>query len=136
MTEEYTSSDLEETKWFIDLDWLDASGRSFTIMAERCLCENCRRKLIGGKGEPSADKLIKAIKDCCSTEEYYIHSEMPLMETIFRLILAAGNKPVTLADIGTQLRERRGSSPGSTSAGALYRLMARDRFYGMNQTAE
>ena len=133
MSEEDTTNGLEEMRWFIDLDWLRENRRSFSVMTQRCLCDKCRKKLKVGKGEVPAGKLITAIKSCCSKEENFINGELPVMESIFRLLLAGGNKPVTLSELGEQLRGRRGGSHGSTSPEILYRLMANDLFYGLNQ---
>ncbi|MFC2038511.1 hypothetical protein ACFLUG_01930 [Chloroflexota bacterium] len=132
MSEEDTGNELEETMWFVDLDWLKESNRSFSTVAQRSLCNKCRKKLKIEKGEISASKLIDALKSCCSKEKNYISSELPVMESVFRLLLAGGNEPVSLLDLGEQLRQKWGGSPGTTSPEILYRLMMNDRFYGFN----
>ena len=85
-------NELDEERWFIDLDWYQSSRRSFSALAQRCLCDKCRKNLKTDGGEIPADKLLATIKDCCSKQPDFIVSELPILESVFRILLK-GNCP-------------------------------------------
>lgn len=113
--------------WFIDLDWYQKSHRSFLAMAQSCLCAKCRDKL---KGDAPAAELVATIKDCCSRTPGFISRELPVLESIFRLLLANGNQPLDLEELGRQLSEWRGNTY-RTSPQVLSRLLKSDHYYGL-----
>ncbi len=135
MEREDTSPDQVRLYCFIDLDWYQLSNRSFSILAQNCLCPECRQQLRVEEGETAATKLLTAIKNCCSKEPSFITAELPLLESIFRLFLATGNQPLDLEKLGKQLSERRGGDPSRTSVEILSRLLASDQYYGLRQVA-
>ena len=116
--------------WFIDLDWFWQNNRSFSALAQSCLCAKCREGL---KGEISAADLLTTIKDCCSTNPGFITAELPILECIFRLFLANGNQPLDLEELGRQLSDWRGGDTYRTSAEILSRLLKSDQYYGLRQ---
>ncbi len=125
-----------EQRWFIDLDWYRLNNRSFQIQAGGSLCRKCRRRLKKKGGEISAADMITTIKDCCSRESGFISDELPILESVFRLLLANGNQPLGLEGISKQLNERHVGSRYSVSAGLLSRLLANDQYYGLRPAAE
>ena len=133
MSEEEKNGE-EEVKelWHINLDWYQENRRSFHALAQRCLCDNCRKKLKADEGEVTPGKLISAINECCSQQPEFITSGLPVMESIFRIMLAGGNEPLDIAKIGENLRRWRGGSPGSTPGEMLTRLLYNDRYYGLS----
>ena len=116
--------------WFIDLDWFEQNDRSFSALAQSCLCSKCQESL---KGEISAADLLTTIKDCCSKTPGFITAELPILECIFRLFLANGNQPLDLEELGRQLRDWHGGDTYRTSAEILSRLLKRDQYYGLRQ---
>ena len=116
--------------WFIDLDWFQQSNRSFSALAQSCLCPKCQERL---KGEIPAADLLSTIKDCCSKTPGFITGELPILASAFRLFLANGNQPLNLEELGRQLSEQRGGSTYRTSAEILSRLLKNDRYYGLRQ---
>lgn len=128
MAEEGTDTNYLEWRWFVDLAWYQQSKRSFLTLAQRCLCSQCRERL---KGEdiPAAD-LVTAIKDCCSKTPGFITRNLPVLESVFRLLLANGNQPLSLDELGKQLRERREGDTYCTSPQILARLLSSDQYYG------
>ena len=116
--------------WFIDLDWFEQNDRSFSALAQSCLCSKCQESL---KGEISAADLLTTIKDCCSKTPGFITAELPILECIFRLFLANGNQPLALEELGRQLRDWHGGDTYRTSAEILSRLLKRDQYYGLRQ---
>jgi hypothetical protein len=118
-------------KWAIDLNWLKATGRSFSILARDTLCAKCRKKLKADSLEVKSTELLKTIQKCCSKSDNFITPGLPFQETIFRVILANGNKPITLAELGEALRQRPGIDVYRTSVIFLSRLMQDDVYYGI-----
>ena len=116
--------------WFIDLDWFQQNNRSFSVLAQSCLCSKCRERL---KGEISAADLVTTIKDCCSKTPGFITGESPILESIFRLFLANGNQPLDLEELGRQLSGWHGGNTYRTSAEILSRLLSNDQYYGIRQ---
>ena len=127
------STDSGRLYWFIDLDWYRQNNRSFFSLARDCLCLKCRKRLGTEEEEISAADLLATIKDCCSKTPGFISSELPILESIFRLFLANGNRSLELEELGRQLSERRGGDDYRTSPEILSRLLESDRHYGLSQ---
>ena len=125
--------DQAKPRWFIDLDWYQQNERSFSVLAQRCLCPKCREQLTTGGGELSPADLVSAIKDCCSKSPGFITDKLPILESIFRLFLANGNQPLDLEELGKQLSEWRGGDTYCTSPEILSRLLSNDQYYGLRQ---
>jgi hypothetical protein len=124
-----------DKRWFIDLDWLEQNDRSFSVLAQGCLCPQCRERLKENKEEVSAADLMANIRDCCSKAPAFITEKSPLLESVFRLFLANGNQPLDLEELGKQLVERRGGATQRTSAEVLSRLLGNEQYYGLRQVA-
>ena len=118
--------------WFINLDWFQQNDRSFSALAQGCLCPKCQKRL---KGEISATDLLTTIKDCCSKTPGFITGELPILASIFRLFLANGNQPLDLDEMERQLRDWRGGDTYRTSTEILSRLLKNDQYYGLRQVA-
>lgn len=123
-------------QWFIDLEWFERNNRSFSLLAKRCLCPKCSKRLKANDKEIPADDLLSAIKKCCSKTPGFITDKTPLLESAFRLLLAAGNQPMNLEDLSKQLSERRGGDTIRTSVSILSRLLSADRYYGFCSVQE
>ncbi len=118
-------------KWFIDLDWLEKHHRSIKVMTESYLCAKCRKRS-SQKKEVSIQNLISMIASCCGQDATFINGQQPIMESIFRIFLATGNKPLEIDQIGKELNNRRGDTY-RTSPEILARLLKNDRYYGFRQ---
>ncbi len=134
MDREDISSDQLKTRWFIDVEWYNLHHRSFFILVRERLCPKCRQQLKLDKKEVSEAKLLTTIKKCCAKEPGFITAELPILESIFRLLLANGNQPLGLEELGKQLSERSGY-PYRTSVEILSRLLESDQYYGLRQVA-
>ena len=55
------------------------------------------------------------------------------MESVFRIFLASGNKPLDLEELDMQLSERWSVGTYRISAETLSRLLDRDQYYGLSQ---
>lgn len=130
---EDTSTEQVKPHYFIDLDWYQQNSRSFPVLAQSCLCPKCQEQLKAGHGEILTADLITAIKDCCSKAPGFITSELPILESIFRLLLANGNQPLDLEELGKQLSEWRAGDIHCTPAEILSRLLSNEQYYGLRQ---
>ncbi|MGC8786371.1 MAG: hypothetical protein ACP5Q1_02980 [Anaerolineae bacterium] len=63
----------------------------------------------------------EAIRSCCSLKPDYITQEQPLIESIFRILLANGNKPLSILEI----HERVDKQPPET----ILRLLTKGQIY-------
>jgi len=115
--------------YFIDLNWYKEQGRSFASLAASRLCPISRKK----EKSKSEAALLRTIKQCCSKREGFITPNMPLLEIVFRLLLANGNQPLGLIEIQEQLQQRTGDLSGAKdlSTPKLKRILDNDRYYGL-----
>jgi hypothetical protein len=144
-----------EERYFIDSDWYEQNGLSFNdVMLER-MCAQCQRR-VGEEVEeryPVLDKKTKkvsyelrriqygarpiaVIRDCCARKSGFISPDMPVLEAIFRMLLANGNQPMPLEHIRDQLREWCPTGrcqwlllPPET----IKRIVENDQFYGLRR---
>jgi len=128
MGKEKVSANQSDQRWFVDLDWFQQNNRSFLRLAYGCLCPKCQEQL---KGDISAADLLTNIRDCCSKTPAFLTTRLPILESVFRLFLANGNQPLSLEEIGKQLRDWRGADTYRTSVEVLSRLLSHDQYYGL-----
>ena len=118
-------------RWFIDFDWYQQNNRSFPALAKNYLCSKCRKKLNAKEKAISETELLSTIKDCCAKESGFISSQLPILESVFRLFLANGNQPLALEELGRQLSKLLGGDTYRTSAEILSRLLRNEQYYGI-----
>ena len=131
MVKEKLGAQQSKPRWFIDLDWYKQTGRSFATLAQGCLCPRCRERLKAG--EISEAELAANIRGCCSRLPGFITGEMAILAVIFRLFLANGNQPLTLAELSKGLSEWLGGNNYRTSVEVLSRLLEDERYYGIRR---
>lgn len=112
----------EQIFYHIDLDWYQENDRSFSAFVCSRLCREHRQ----GQEEPS--RILGILRDCCSKQGAFLSQSLPLLESVFRLILASANEPISLDEIVQRLTELRRTSIDS---GMLRRLLDHDEFYGL-----
>ena len=121
-----------ETKpqsYFTDPDWYERNNRSFSALTQTRLCPSCQKK----QGTKRFDPLV-AIEKCCSKKEGFLPPNLPLKESLFRIFLARGNRPLELEEIYNALKEWLTSAedPRTVSLEAVQRILENDRFYGFS----
>lgn len=114
----------DEERFFIDEIWYDQNELMFAELVQSRMCPQCLARL-GEETEeryPVADRRtgrvtydvrqvrygsrpIAVIRDCCSRKTGFITPEMPALESVFRILLANANQPMTLETMRDQLRE-------------------------------
>ncbi len=124
----------EEQKYAISLDWFDRNKVSFVDVAVRRACSACKNKLSPEK-KHNPQELIKVITEHCGKDKDYIHPQQPVIESIFRLFLATGNKPLTAEEIMMKVNERRADNPISVSTEALQKLLDGNKLLGIGPAA-
>lgn len=68
----------------------------------------------------------------------FVTSDTPLLEAVFRVLLAEKNRPIALQEIAELLRQRyaSGELPRDVNMTALQRLLERQTSYGIRQTED
>lgn len=136
----------EGARYAIDPTWYTERSLSLGQLVRLRRCAEChasgfqtggakRRKAKASEavGEPSWEREMRAIGECCSLKAGYITPLLPLMESVFRLLLANGNQPLTIQELQDGIRGRwagleylRAFEPDT-----LQRLLERQQTYGI-----
>lgn len=132
MSETDKISESEDVSYFIDLDWFQESGRSFTVIAQHCLCQACQERLASEPEAMPPASLVTNISDCCSKVTGFVNPKLPLLEKIFRLFLSKGNQPLSLTELITQLGLY-SDRPTSLSHQTIRCLLDNNQYYGFRQ---
>ena len=137
MVEEDTNAEQPTRRlWFINLNWFTQNNRSFSALARGYLCPACLERLKLPSAEITPGDLLGAISDCCAKKPGFIHGDLPILESVFRLFLAKRNQPLDLEELSRQLNERRGGNGYRTSPVVLSRLLESDRHYGLSRAED
>ena len=103
-----TAVQVEDAKYSIDIKGFEAAGRSFPYtvynrMSERGMAQlgGTATELPKSFGTPS--EMMKIVASICAKEPDYLLPGTPISEAVFRLLIANGNRPMSLVDIQTGL---------------------------------
>jgi hypothetical protein len=132
MPKEQTEVQPAEACWAIALDWFPLNHRSVSVLVKDYLCPDCARRL-STKTEPALKALFASIESCCSQTPDFINDKLPILESVFRLFLRNGNRPMTLQELSSELGQVRFGDVYRTSPEALLRILKSDRFYGLQE---
>ena len=108
-----------DTKFHIDFAWWEKQNKSIRVFLLEHLCSDCREN-VGSLSETKivdmvdpdtaevtkVDAVWEAIRACCSSRSDYITAQTPLLDSIFRLFLANGNKPLSAQELYKRLDKR------------------------------
>ena len=136
MNEQAETNEQPDPKWAISLDWFDTNNRSARLMIKEYICLNCAEELEHKKKSPTPQELITRVQKCAQHTPDFINHKMPIMDSIFRLFLSNGNKPLSLEEISQQLIQRREGDSYRTSPELLLNLLVSDRYYGLQMITE
>lgn len=122
------------TKFQIDFLWWETQNKDIRVFMRDLLCSECREGLASMPGvskvdmiDPETaevtrvDALWEAIRACCSLKPDYITQDTPILDGIFRVFLANGNKPLSVE----QLHERLDKKPPDV----ILRMLTRGQVY-------
>lgn len=121
--------------YWIDPARLEELRRSMEVLLATRRCSTCLEEEPDIASPPPADEQIAHILECCAEDESFIRPGMPVQEILFRMILAAGNKPVPVGQLHHQLTEQ-WATPGNlmnVSVEGLSRVLENDDYYGFRR---
>ncbi len=137
--EESASEEHDGPRYALDPQLIEANGRVATTLLESRMCEASREKRKASQGTLASQfaALRKLIRDNCQRDAEYLHSQLPVMETAFRLLVIAPLEPVALSTLHGQIDELWSDStwPRHISAEALGRVLGNDDYYGIVEVA-
>jgi hypothetical protein len=136
LNEQEGTNEQPVTKWAISLDWFETNNRSARLMIKEYVCPNCAGELEHKKKPPTPQELVNRVQKCAQHTPDFINHKMPIMESIFRLFLSNGNKPLSLEEISQQLTQLREGDSYRTSPELLLNLLTTDRYYGLQMIME
>jgi hypothetical protein len=123
-----------ETKFHIDYDWWEQSGKNFRIYLRDQLCDECRERFANYQNTENVDwidpdtaevRRTDALREClrtrCANDPSYINERLPLASACFRVFLANNNTPLTPNELHQLLPWK---SPDS-----ILRTLAGDQVY-------
>lgn len=100
------------TKFHIDFEWWEKSGKDFRLYLRDQLCPGCRQRFSDHRDteivdwvDPETaevkrtDALWQCLRTMCAQEPEYIHPRLPLVTAIFRVFLKNDNTPLSPAEL-------------------------------------
>lgn len=97
-----------DTKFHIDFDWWEKSGRNFRLYLLEQLCEECRKRFSSHRetemvdwvdpetGEVTeADALLQCLRRECATHPDFLNERIPVAAAAFRVYLVHDNQPMS-----------------------------------------
>ncbi|MFN2201949.1 MAG: hypothetical protein ACK2UO_12130 [Caldilineaceae bacterium] len=97
-----------DTKFHIDDEWWESSGRDFRLYLRDQLCEECRERFADHQNTENVDWVdpdtgevhqTDALREClrtrCANDPEYINERLPLASACFRVFLANNNTPLS-----------------------------------------
>ncbi|MBN1264305.1 MAG: hypothetical protein JXA25_02350 [Anaerolineales bacterium] len=130
-----------ETRYQIDYEWWDKSGKELSVFLRSLLCDTHRELF----EELSADTLVDHVDPVtaeirqvpgimhtlithCSRQDDYITPQTSLVNAIFRLFIANGNASLSINEIGQELNR---------PASMILRMLSGSRvFHGIRPAGE
>ena len=137
--------------WYvIDPQWYEQHGilLEAAVHARRCATclasDGATRKDARAKGRVSKGKASAAsgweremheLAEDCAPKQDYMTADTPLVEAVFRTILAYQNRPVAFQELVEEIGKRYavGEMPKDVPALTLERLLAKQQTYGLKQ---
>lgn len=93
-----------------------------------------------GKAVPTSQRVsweqeMESLAEAAATSRGFVTSDTPLLEAVFRMLLAERNQPLALQELASLLRERfaSGDLPRDISLPTLQRLLERQKAYGIRK---
>jgi hypothetical protein len=122
-----------DTKFHIDFDWWENTGRDLRVYLQQHLCDECRSVYTSHLGSETVDwidpdtaqvsrvdGLWHALRTHCSALPDYVTAATPMTDAVFRTFLANGNRPLSPVELGAKLNR---------SPNVILRVLGRGRVY-------
>lgn len=126
-----------DTKFHIDYDWWEKSGKNFRIYLRDQLCEECRERFANYQNTENVDwidpetaevRRTDALREClrtrCANDPDYINERLPLAPACFRVFLANNNTPLSPNELSQLL-------PWKTAESILQTLGSGQVYFGI-----
>ena len=107
--DETSQTPVDEPVYAVDIKAFEASGKSFQYAAFSRLCWRGHCAVCEGSQQPAstptrpANEYLKVLQAECSKEPDFLLPGTPITEAVFRLLLANGNRPMTMQEIQSGL---------------------------------
>ena len=101
-----------DTKFHIDYEWWQTSGRNFRLYLLEQLCDECKQRFATHRetetvdwvnpdtGEViEADALLQCLKGMCAQQSDFIDPRVPLTPAVFRIFLINDNTPLSSKEL-------------------------------------
>lgn len=101
-----------ETKFHIDYEWWQSSGRNFRLYLLEQLCDDCKQRFATHRetetvdwvdpdtGEVTEeDALMQCLKGMCAHKADFIDPRVPLTAAVFRVFLINDNTPLSSREL-------------------------------------
>jgi hypothetical protein len=105
-----------DTKFHIDYEWWQRADRDLEVYLRDYLCPEHRESMASADGELSYDVvdpdtaevrpvggIQQVLMTHCARQTDYLSPHGSLVDTVFRILLANGNTPVSSAELGKRL---------------------------------
>jgi hypothetical protein len=102
-----------DTKFHIDYDWWEKSGKNFRLFLRDQLCEECRERFADHHNTENVDWVdpetaevhrTDALREClrtrCANDPDYINERLPIASACFRIFLANNNVALSPNELG------------------------------------
>lgn len=97
-----------DTKFQIDYNWWEKSGKNFRLYLRDQLCDECRERFADHQNTENVDwvdpetgevHLTDALREClrtrCANDPEFINERLPIASAAFRIFLANNNAPLS-----------------------------------------
>jgi len=105
-----------DTKFYIDHDWWENSGKDLRVAVRGQLCKDCQARFPDHRNleavdwvDPEtaevvrADALLQTLRSDCANKPDFISNTNALVTNVFRIFLLNGNQPLTPVELHRQL---------------------------------
>lgn len=105
-----------DTKFHIDHDWWQSSGKDLRVAVRGQLCRDCQSRFPDHRNleavdwvDPETaevtrtDALLQTLRSDCSQKPDFISSSNPIVTNVFRVFLLNGNQPLTPVELAKHL---------------------------------
>jgi hypothetical protein len=106
-----------DTKFHIDYDWWEDTGRDIRVAVRGQLCQDCQARYPDHRNTEAVDwidpdtaevvrgdALLQCLRSECAQKPDFISRTNPLITNAFRLFLLNGNQPLTPVELHEQIQ--------------------------------
>ena len=128
----------EQPRYILMPDLISEQGRSAAVLALHRRCSRCWATLYQEENGLEAHSFAdhrERIRECCSMQRDYTTAEMPILEVVFRLMLAAEEDGLRLDELHNEVTNRRLTYgiPWSLPTQSLRQMIVNEHYYGIRE---